>query len=91
MDYEAPLMPCGCILLPPVCASRALRGRARPEPQERARSSWQCWGSRQATAEELGCRAGKPRGGWEASGAWSSLRAAGGGGGDSYRPRPLAG
>ena len=29
MDYEAPLMPCGCILLLPVCTSRALGGRTQ--------------------------------------------------------------
>ena len=29
MDYEAPLMPCGCILPPPVCVSQALRGPVR--------------------------------------------------------------
>lgn len=61
MDYEAPLMPCGCILLLPVCASRALGG-PRPEPQER-----QCRGSGQATAGELGRHVRKPKGGWEAS------------------------
>lgn len=77
MDYEAPLMPCGCILLHlPHIPGTGLC----PEPRERARPLWPpcgpllgVWASAaalgfsQATAKAAGAHAAKLRGGWESS------------------------
>lgn len=40
MDYEAPLMPCGCILLPPCLHSRALVGQAGMQGEGKALDIW---------------------------------------------------
>ena len=79
MDYEAPLMPCGCILPPPptshprhwLYAQSPGRGQGLcgllAGPEVGSGPQLLPWGFSQATAKAAGAHAGKLRGGWESS------------------------
>lgn len=67
MDYEAPLMPCGCILLPSACTSSA--PRARPGAQGEGKAPAGAWRARDgvwAPAEAAGAPR-LPRREWKGS------------------------